>query len=90
VHIQNPVNISSHVLNQSVERGELLKLDKTTIENYLRQGVKDEFDKFFNAYLRPLGETALKSTLIWLSRSSPCLSQPRKHSANSGLSYGSE
>jgi two-component system response regulator YesN len=64
VHIQNPVNMSSYVWNQTVERGELLKLDKAAIENYLRGGVKDEFDKFFNAYLRPLGETALKSTLI--------------------------
>lgn len=64
VHIQNPVHISSRVSNQSFERGELLTLDKTAIENYLRSGVKDEFDKFFNGYLRPLGETALKSALI--------------------------
>jgi two-component system response regulator YesN len=64
VHIQNPVNMDTHLLNQTVERGELLKLDKTAIESYLRCGVKDEFDQFFNAYLRPLGETALKSTLI--------------------------
>jgi two-component system response regulator YesN len=64
LHIQNPVNMSSQVLNHYVERGELLKLDKAAIENYLHCGVKDEFNKFFNAYLRPLGETALKSALI--------------------------
>jgi two-component system response regulator YesN len=34
------------------------------VENYLRCGTKDEFDSFFNAYLRPLSETALRSTLI--------------------------
>jgi two-component system response regulator YesN len=62
MHIQNPMNLHENGLNQSVERGELLKLDKTAVENYLRCGVKDEFDKFFNAYLRALGETALKST----------------------------
>jgi len=39
-------------------------VDKLAVENYLRSGVKDGFDEFFNAYLRPLGETALKSTLI--------------------------
>jgi two-component system, response regulator YesN len=64
VHIQNPVNITVPMLNQSVEGGELLNLDKAAIENYLRCGVKDEFDKFFNAYLHPLGETGLKSSLI--------------------------
>lgn len=64
VHIQNPVHISGLGLSQSVERRELLKLDKKTVENYLRCGKKDEFDAFFNAYLRPLSETVLKSTLI--------------------------
>jgi two-component system response regulator YesN len=64
VHIQNPVPVSSHVLDQSVERGELLKLDKAAIENYLRCGAKDEFDTFFNACLLPLGQTALKSALV--------------------------
>jgi two-component system response regulator YesN len=63
VHIQNPA-INRDELNQPVERGELLKLDNTAIENYLTCGVKDEFDTFFTAYLRPLGETALKSALI--------------------------
>jgi two-component system, response regulator YesN len=63
VHIQNPA-INKDELNPPLEGGELLKLDNTAIENYLRWGVKDEFDNFFNAYLRPLGETALKSALI--------------------------
>lgn len=47
-----------------VERAELLKLDKAAVEDYLRCGTRDEFDAFFDAYLRPLGESALKSTLI--------------------------
>ena len=45
-------------LHQAVERAELLKVDKLAVENYLRHGVKDEFTEFFNAYIRPLGETA--------------------------------
>jgi two-component system, response regulator YesN len=64
VHLQNPVKESAAGLNQSVERRELLKLDRTVIENYLRCGSKDEFEQFFDAYLRPLSETALRSTLI--------------------------
>jgi two-component system response regulator YesN len=47
-----------------VEQSELLKLDKKAVENYLRCGAKDEFEDFFNAYLRPLGETASRSALI--------------------------
>ena len=64
ISIQNPNGESRSGLNHVVERAELLKVDKLAVENYLRSGVKDGFDEFFNAYLRPLGETALKSTLI--------------------------
>jgi len=63
VHLQNPAD-GGRRENQSFERRELLKLDKTAVENYLRCGAKDEFDDFFDAYLQPLGETTLKSTLI--------------------------
>src|SRR5206468_10230735 len=51
-------------LNRAVEQAELLKVDKSAVENYLRSGKKTEFDEFFRAYLGPLGETALKSNLI--------------------------
>jgi two-component system response regulator YesN len=64
VHIQNPVHISGPGLVQSVERKELLKLDKKVVENYLRCGKTDEFNAFFDTYLRPLSDTALRSTLI--------------------------
>ena len=64
VNIQNPAGGSKYGLNNAIERTELLKVDKSAVENYLRGGVRDGFDKFFNAYLQPLGETALKSDLI--------------------------
>jgi two-component system response regulator YesN len=64
VNMQNPDGGNKSGLNQALERAELLKVDKSAVENYLRSGVKDGFDEFFNAYLRPLGETALKSNLI--------------------------
>jgi two-component system response regulator YesN len=63
VHLQNPGQ-AEETTNQFMEQRELLKLDKKAVENYLRCGVKDEFDDFFNAYLRPLGESALRSDLI--------------------------
>jgi two-component system response regulator YesN len=50
--------------NQAVERAELLKVDQSAVENYLRCGSRGEFDQFFDAFIRPLGETALKSSLI--------------------------
>ncbi|MCA9977231.1 MAG: response regulator [Anaerolineales bacterium] len=49
---------------QFIECDEWLKVDKSAIENYLRYGIKEDFDLFYNAYLQPLGETALKSNLI--------------------------
>lgn len=64
VHIQHPTNANGAGLSQFVEQRELLKLDKKVVESYLRCGAKDEFDNFFDAYLRPLSETALRSTLI--------------------------
>jgi hypothetical protein len=42
----------------------LLKVDKSAVEDYLRCGVKEDFDEFFDAFIRPLGETALESYLI--------------------------
>ena len=64
VNIQNPVGGNNAGEIQVIERAELLKVDKLAVENYLRYGSKDGFDEFFNAYLQPLNETALKSTLI--------------------------
>jgi two-component system response regulator YesN len=64
VHLQNATNASEPGLNQVVEQRELLKLEKRVVENYLRCGAKDEFDNFFDAYIRPLSENALRSTLI--------------------------
>lgn len=64
VHMEYTVNENKSELNQSIERVELLKVDKLAVENYLRHGVKDGFNEFFNTYIRTLGEAALKSNLI--------------------------
>ena len=64
VHLQNLAHVPEAGLQEMVERRELLKLDKKVVENYLRCGAGDDFEDFFNAYLRPLTETALRSSLI--------------------------
>lgn len=64
LHIQNPSSEAGPWSLPAVERGELLKLEKARVEDYLHHGARDEFDEFFDAYLRPLGETALRSKLI--------------------------
>ena len=62
--IQNSTGGDKPELNQTLEQAELLKFDKSAVENYLRCGTKDKFDEFFDDYLRPLGGTTLKSNLI--------------------------
>lgn len=64
VNMQFPTGENKPDLNMGVDQAELLKVDKLAVENYLRVGVKDGFNEFFNAYIQPLGEAALKSNLI--------------------------
>ena len=64
VNIQNPAGENRSGLSRAVEQAELLKVDKSAVEVYLRSGVNNGFDEFFHAYLGPLGENALKSNLI--------------------------
>jgi two-component system response regulator YesN len=47
-----------------VEKAELLNVNKSAVETYLNCGVIEDFEDFFNGYIQPLGETALKSYLI--------------------------
>jgi two-component system, response regulator YesN len=64
VNTQNPAGENKSELNRTVERAELLKVDKSIIKNYLRSGAKDDFDEFFETYLQPLSEMALTSGSI--------------------------
>ncbi len=64
VNIQGMAGRDRSDLNRSVEQAALLKLDKSAVENYLRSGGKEEFDEFFDSYLMPLGEEAVRSALI--------------------------
>lgn len=48
----------------AVDKAELLKVDRSAIENFLRSAVKEDFSAFFDSHIRPLGEAAIKSYLI--------------------------
>jgi two-component system response regulator YesN len=45
-------------------QADLLQMDRTAVESYLRSGSKNEFDPFIKAYLRPLGDRILRSALL--------------------------
>lgn len=47
-----------------VETAELLKVDKSAVEDYLKCGVRQDYDDFFDAFLLPLGETAFHSAIV--------------------------
>jgi two-component system, response regulator YesN len=49
--------------NTGFDKAELLKMDKSAVEDYLRSGTVGSFDAFFANSIRPLGETALRSSV---------------------------
>jgi two-component system, response regulator YesN len=62
--VQNAAEMNENGSILAVDSEELRKVDKSAIAHYLRCGARDDFDEFFDAYIRPLGETALKSHLV--------------------------
>jgi two-component system, response regulator YesN len=64
VNIQNAANGNKPDSRNAVDKEELLKVDRSAVENYLRSGVKEDFEQFFDSFIRPIGVTALKSYLI--------------------------
>ena len=64
VNIHNTAMPSSIDPSAHIDKAELLKIDKSAVESYLKCGVKADFDQFFNTHIRPIGETACKSSLI--------------------------
>jgi two-component system response regulator YesN len=64
VDIQNAVNDDLTGQKSPIDKSEILKIDKSAVETYLKTGVKADFEAFFDAFIRPLGAAALKSYLI--------------------------
>ena len=51
-------------LSSNIGKAELIKINKSAVENYLRCGVKEDFPEFFDTFISPLCEPALKSYLV--------------------------
>ncbi len=48
----------------NIGKAELLKINKPAVESYLRCGVKEDFPDFFDTFIHPLCDPALKSNLV--------------------------
>ena len=46
------------------DKAELLKVDRSVVEDYLKLGTVEGFDAFFDAFVRPLGKAALRSPVV--------------------------
>jgi len=64
VEAQGIGNRDTAPLSTSVGKAELLKINKSAVESYLRCGVKEDFPDFFDTFIRPLCEAALKSYMV--------------------------
>jgi two-component system response regulator YesN len=64
IEAQGMSNRDTAPLNSSIGKADLLKINKSAVESYLRCGVKEDFPDFFDTFIRPLGEAALKSYLV--------------------------
>lgn len=53
-----------HRNGNGVAKAELLKVNKSAVENYLACGVKEDLDDFFDSFIWPLGETMLESAIV--------------------------
>jgi two-component system response regulator YesN len=51
-------------IDDGFDKAELLKVDRSAVEDYLRTGTVEGFDSFFEAFVRPLGESALRSPVV--------------------------
>jgi two-component system response regulator YesN len=64
VSAQDTIYLGRPGANSTIDKAELLKVDRSAIENFLRSAVKNDFTAFFDTFIQPLGETAIKSYLI--------------------------
>jgi two-component system, response regulator YesN len=64
VNLQSGDGRTSAGFDDRVDKAELAQVDKSAVENYLRSGVKDDFDSFFDTFIRPFWDTVLGSQVI--------------------------
>ena len=64
IDVQGSGNHDAAPLSNSVGKAELLKINRSAVESYLRCGVKEDYADFFDTFIRPLCEAALKSHMV--------------------------
>jgi two-component system response regulator YesN len=64
IEAQGMSNRDTALTGNNIGKAELLKINKPAVESYLRCGVKEDFPDFFDTFIRPLCEPALKSYLV--------------------------
>jgi two-component system response regulator YesN len=64
INAQNETNQNKDGVEDGVDKAELLKVDKSAVEDYLKCAVKEDFDDFFGVFILPLGEAAFKSPIV--------------------------
>lgn len=63
-NVQQATAVTIEASAAAIETTELLRVDKSAVQDYLKCGVKQDFDDFFDAFLLPLGETAFRSSIV--------------------------
>ncbi|HEY3310694.1 MAG TPA: response regulator [Anaerolineales bacterium] len=64
VNLQNASGTIKPEPGLALNKEELLNINKGAVENYLRCGTKDGFERFFDGFVRSLGASTLNSYLV--------------------------
>ena len=62
--VPNSIDRNGTGNGNGVGKVELLKINKSAVESYLKCGVKEDLDDFFDTFIWPLGETILESNIV--------------------------
>ncbi|MBI5029098.1 MAG: response regulator transcription factor [Chloroflexi bacterium] len=64
VNVKNTATQPATVTDARIDGIELLKIDQSAVEHYLMFGAREDFARFFDTYIRRIGETACRSSML--------------------------
>lgn len=62
--LQSADHHNGNGMGNGFAKAELLKINKSAVETYLKCGVAEDLDEFFDTFIRPLGATILDSAIV--------------------------
>jgi two-component system response regulator YesN len=62
--LQSAAHHNGNGNGNGLAKAELLKINKSAVESYLKCGVREDLDEFFDTFIWPLGETVLESAIV--------------------------